>query len=108
MQPDLKADAPPTLGQDPPLTGHAVDSHFSWLRTRMSTERTLMSWNRTSLSLIGFGFTIYQSFESFQQATAGDAALRPEAPRNLGLTLSPSAPSARWSRSGSTTASRPI
>ncbi|TIU04855.1 MAG: DUF202 domain-containing protein, partial [Mesorhizobium sp.] len=34
------------------------DSHFSWLRTRLSVERTLMSWVRTSVSLIGFGFTI--------------------------------------------------
>jgi putative membrane protein len=63
------------------------DSHFSWLRTRLSAERTLMSWNRTSLSLISFGFTIYQFFEKFQEATAGAAALRPEAPRNMGLAL---------------------
>jgi putative membrane protein len=33
------------------------DSHFSWLRTRLSLERTLMSWVRTAVSLIGFGFT---------------------------------------------------
>ena len=39
------------------------DSHFSWLRTRLSIERTLMSWVRTSVSLIGFGFTIVQFFE---------------------------------------------
>ncbi|HEY7064663.1 MAG TPA: DUF202 domain-containing protein [Chloroflexota bacterium] len=31
----------------------------------MSAERTLMAWNRTSLSLIGFGFTIYQFFDKF-------------------------------------------
>jgi len=51
----------------------------------MSTERTLMSWNRTSLSLIGFGFTIYQFFQEFQETTMGAAAARPAAPRNLGL-----------------------
>ncbi len=65
--------------------GGRPDSHFSWLRTRMSTERTLMSWNRTSLSLIGFGFTIYQFFQEFQETTMGAAAARPAAPRNLGL-----------------------
>ena len=32
-----------------------AESHFSWLRTRLSVERTLMSWVRTSVSLIGFG-----------------------------------------------------
>ena len=31
---------------------------LAWLRTRMALDRTLMAWNRTSLSLIGFGFTI--------------------------------------------------
>jgi putative membrane protein len=67
--------------------GSRPDSHFSWLRTRLSAERTLMSWNRTSLSMIGFGFTIYQFFEKFQEATVGAGALRPEAPRNLGLAL---------------------
>ena len=36
------------------------ETHFSWLRTRMSAERTLMSWVRTAISLIGFGFTIFQ------------------------------------------------
>lgn len=42
-----------------------VETHFSWLRTRLSTERTLMSWVRTATALIGFGFTIVQFFFSF-------------------------------------------
>ena len=41
------------------------ESHFSWLRTAMSLERTMMSWVRTGASLIGFGFTIVQFFERF-------------------------------------------
>ena len=36
-----------------------VPTHFAWLRTRMSIERTLMSWLRTATALIGFGFTIF-------------------------------------------------
>jgi putative membrane protein len=64
-----------------------VQTHFAWIRTSLSAERTLMAWNRTSLSLIGFGFTIYQFFEKFQEATAGPNAPHPEAPRILGLAL---------------------
>ncbi|MGD9658580.1 MAG: YidH family protein [Methylocystis sp.] len=40
-----------------------AESHFSWMRTRLSIERTLMSWVRTATALIGFGFTIVQFFE---------------------------------------------
>ena len=83
----MKADESTAAGPNPPRTVHSVETHFSWLRTRMSTERTLMSWNRTSLSLISFGFTIYQFFRQFQESTMGAAAVRPEAPRNLGLSL---------------------
>ena len=32
-------------------------------RTRLSHERTLMAWVRTSTSLITFGFTIYKFFQ---------------------------------------------
>jgi putative membrane protein len=63
------------------------DSHFSWLRTRLSLERTLMSWLRTAVSLIGFGFTIVQFFERFQDMQGVGPALRPMAPRVLGLAL---------------------
>jgi putative membrane protein len=63
------------------------DSHFSWLRTRLSAERTLMSWVRTSVSLIGFGFTIVQFFEHFAGMQGIEPALRPQAPRFVGLAL---------------------
>jgi inner membrane protein YidH len=82
------ANAPAPQPGTPPVTQPLnIQSHFAWLRTRMSVERTMMSWNRTSLSLIGFGFTIYQFFEKFQESTMGANAARPEAPRNLGLAL---------------------
>src|SRR5215210_1019181 len=66
---------------------HQKETHFSWLRTRMSTERTLMSWIRTATALIGFGFTIVQFFERFNKMEGVAPALRPEAPRYLGLML---------------------
>jgi putative membrane protein len=64
-----------------------ADTHFGWLRTRMSVERTLMSWVRTAVSLIGFGFTIVQFFDRMQGMPGVKTAQFPEAPRYLGLAL---------------------
>jgi putative membrane protein len=63
------------------------DSHFSWIRTRLSVERTQMAWIRTSVSLIGFGFTIVQFFQRLNDTAGVIAARRPQAPRYLGLAL---------------------
>ena len=63
------------------------DSHFGWLRTKMAADRTLMAWVRTAVSMIGFGFTIVQFFERFQKMEGVAEALRPGAPRYLGLSL---------------------
>src|SRR4029453_5038792 len=62
------------------------DSHFGWIRTRLSLERTLMSWVGTSVALIGFGFTVVQFFEHLHSEVVAPA-LRPQAPRYLGLAL---------------------
>ena len=64
-----------------------AESHFSWLRTRLSIERTLMSWIRTSTALIGFGFTIVQFFDKLHEISTVAPALRPETSRFFGLTL---------------------
>jgi putative membrane protein len=64
-----------------------ADSHFSWLRTRLSLERTLMSVVRTAVSLIGFGFTIDQFLDRMGAKPGIKAALFPNAPRYLGLAL---------------------
>src|SRR6267378_999576 len=63
------------------------DSHFAWIRTRLSLERTLMSWVRTSVALIGFGFTIVQFFQRLHEMAGVASAVRPQAPRHLGLAL---------------------
>ncbi len=63
-----------------------ADTHFGWLRTRLSVERTMMSWVRTAVSLIGFGFAIVQFFERLRQMSPSGAFF-PEAPKYLGLSL---------------------
>jgi putative membrane protein len=83
-------------GGGPPLAGPArgrfevrvtADTHFGWLRTRLSVERTLLSWVRTAVSLIGFGFAIVQFFARVQQMPGVNPARFPDAPRYLGLAL---------------------
>ncbi|MEJ0041126.1 MAG: DUF202 domain-containing protein [Rhizomicrobium sp.] len=64
-----------------------VSNHFAWVRTRLGIERTFMAWLRTSVSLIGFGFTIVQFFERLQDMDSAKRILHPEAPRDLGLAL---------------------
>jgi putative membrane protein len=64
-----------------------ASDHFSWLRTRLSVERTMMSWVRTATALIGFGFTIVQFFDRMQRMPGVAPAYFPEAPRYLGLSL---------------------
>ena len=64
-----------------------ASDHFSWLRTRLSVESTLMAWLRTAVALIGFGFTIVQVFERLQSQVPGKPVYLPDAPRNLGLAL---------------------
>src|SRR5689334_17343789 len=64
-----------------------AESHFAWLRTRLAVERTMMAWLRTAVALIGFGFTIVQFFDRFEQLPGTSPALFPTAPRYLGLSL---------------------
>jgi putative membrane protein len=51
----------------------------------LADDRTLMAWIRTSLSMIGFGFTIYKFLKELAQLE--NSKLPDNGPRNLGLTL---------------------
>ena len=64
-----------------------ASDHFAWIRTRLSLERTMMSWQRTAVALIGFGFAIVQYLEHLEETPGARAAYLPHAPRYLGLAL---------------------
>jgi inner membrane protein YidH len=80
MEDHLVSDAVVSRPGDPPIA-----DVFSWIRTDLSNLRTLMSWARTSVSLIGFGFTIFNFFSGFLQ-DSGEPRLR-DFSRNLGIAL---------------------
>jgi putative membrane protein len=84
------SDPAPAIGAPPateatlvdPIRGRfevrvTADSHFGWIRTRLSVERTL----------IGFGFAIVQFFDRMQQMPGVIPPRFPDAPRYLGLAL---------------------
>ena len=64
-----------------------ADSHFAWVRTRLALERTIMSWLRTAVALIGFGFAIVQYLEHLQQLPGARPAYISRSPQFLGLAL---------------------
>jgi len=63
-----------------------ADSHFAWLRTRLAVERTMMAYMRTAVSLIAFGFTIFQFIDRIQ-GVPGRVVHYPYAAWYLGLSL---------------------
>ncbi len=65
----------------------SAESHFAWVRTRLAVERTMMAYLRTSVSLIGFGFGIFQIFYQFQHSPEFSSVQFPDAAWYLGLAL---------------------
>ena len=51
--------------QDPKPHLSLTINQLSWMRTDLSNIRTLLLWARTSVSKIGFGFTIYSFYRGF-------------------------------------------
>ena len=51
-------------------SGHSLDrnTQLALQRSFLATERTLMAWIRTSISMIGFGFTLAKLFQSLASA----------------------------------------
>lgn len=65
--------------------GKPIDLGYE--RTRMAADRTLMSWFRTSLSLISFGFTIFKFFQYLVESDLITGNIQNHAPRNFGVAL---------------------
>jgi putative membrane protein len=63
-----------------------ISDKLSIERTIQSEGRSLLAWVRTSLSLIGFGFTIFKALQYLYQEGATQL-MRPQTPRNIGLFL---------------------
>jgi putative membrane protein len=63
-----------------------VPVNLPLMNTLMAADRTLMSWTRTSLSLLSFGFTIFKILQGFQEAES-KIMIRSDTPRDAGLFL---------------------
>src|SRR5215208_6407798 len=62
-----------------------ISTQLSWMRSDLSNLRTLLAWARTSVSMIGFGFTIYNFYRGFLEDLAEGG--RADSARTLGLAL---------------------
>jgi putative membrane protein len=66
--------------------GLKLSDRLAIRRTLLAEDRSILAWVRTSLSLIGFGFSIYKFLEYLMKETPS-LPLRPHSPRNIGLFL---------------------
>src|SRR3954453_17443671 len=62
-----------------------ISTQLSWMRSDLSNLRTLLAWARTAVSMIGFGFTIYNFYRGFLEDLSGGRGA--DSARNLGLAL---------------------
>lgn len=65
----------------------SMRTNLAFQRNRLAADRTLMAIVRTSLSMIGFGFTIYTFFTNFMRREGALGLLPVEAPSRFGLAL---------------------
>lgn len=73
------------LGKGDKMAG--MRTALAFQRNRLAADRTLMAVMRTSLSLIGFGFTLYTFVTNFIKRDGGMGLLPQQAPTRFALTL---------------------
>ena len=65
-----------------------VANHLTWIKTVLGLQRTLMSAERTAVTLIAFGFTVAQVFRNLEADVPPHfLVLGPHLPRNVGLLM---------------------
>lgn len=66
----------------------SAGNHMAWMNTIFGLQRTLMAAERTAVTLIVFGFTLAQLFQSLEsQIPPRLLALGPHVPRDVGLLM---------------------
>jgi len=73
------------LGKGDKMAG--MRTALSFQRTRCAADRTLMAIMRTSLSMIGFGFTLYTFTTNFINRDGAAGLLAQQAPTRFALTM---------------------
>ena len=56
-------------------------------RDRFAADRTILAWIRTSLALIGFGFSIFEFFQYLKTIEDFSGRLSAKSPHHLGIIL---------------------
>ena len=73
--------------QDPRITAElGLTDTLAVQRTRMASERTLMGWVRTAISMISFGFTMAKALQ-FAVEEGALKGIRANTPENVALIL---------------------
>lgn len=66
----------------------SASNHMAWMKTMFGLQRTLMAAERTAVTLIVFGFTLAQLFQSLEsQLPPRFLALGPHISRDVGLMM---------------------
>ena len=66
----------------------SAGNHMAWMNTMFGLQRTLMAAERTAVTLIVFGFTLAQLFQSLRgQVPPRFLALGQHIPRDVGLLM---------------------
>ena len=60
---------------------------LAFQRNRLAADRTLMAIMRTSLSMIGFGFTLYTFTTNFIRRDGAAGVLAQQAPTRFAMTM---------------------
>jgi len=62
----------------------SLSDRLAVVRTVLAADRTLLAWVRTSVSLIGFGFAIYEVLDHVQKAGVA-RFVGAQTPRHIGI-----------------------